>query len=111
MVEQQWVMRGAEKAAFAPGDETIRTLDAVLEQAAFAIDTPGGLSSYAKGADGNFHVVQLVERHAGRQKPLAEVADLIRNFLRLQKLSEKSEALRQKAKIEQFPERLQSVSP
>lgn len=106
---EQWVMRGAEKATFAPNDEAVRALDPVLEQGAFAIDKPGGISSYLKGADGNFHIFQLVERQDGREKPLAEVADPVRNLLRLQKLSEKSDALRKNAKVNTFAERLSNV--
>ncbi|MBI3083222.1 MAG: peptidyl-prolyl cis-trans isomerase [Candidatus Omnitrophica bacterium] len=107
---EQWVMRGAEKATFvASTDESVRALDPVLEQGAFAIDKVGGISSYLKGADGNFHIFQLVERQDGREKPLAEVADPIRNLLRLQKLSEKSDALRKNAKIDTFVERLSNV--
>ncbi len=106
----KWVMRSGEKAAFAPTDDTVRDLkDTTLEQAAFAIDKVGGVSSYVKGADGNYHVFQLVERKAGRERPLIEVSDNIRNFLRLQKLAEKTEALRKNAQIEQFPEVLKSV--
>lgn len=107
---EQWVMRSGEKAAFAPTETSVRDLkEPVLEQAAFAIDQVGGVSSYVKGADGNYHVFQLVERKAGRQKPLLEVADNIRNFLRLQKLSQLTEELRTKAQIERFPERLADV--
>ena len=109
MVDRQWVMRGAEKSAFAPDDDTVRALDPVLEQAAFAIDTPGKASSYVKGADGNVHIFQLVERTEGRQRPLTEIADRIRDFLRLQKLSEKNEELKRKAKVETFGERLMNV--
>jgi parvulin-like peptidyl-prolyl isomerase len=109
---EQWVMRSEEKATFAPADLQVRDLrDPVLEQAAFAIDQVGGMSSYVKGADGNFHVFQLVERRPGRQRLLVEVSDNIRNFLRLQKLSDLTEELRTKAKgtSDQFPERLQGV--
>jgi len=107
---EKWVMRSGEKAAFAPTDDTVRDLkDATLEQAAFAIDKVGGVSSYVKGADGNYHIFQLVERKAGRERPLLEVSDNIRNFLRLQKLAEKTEELRKNAQIEQFPEVLKNV--
>ena len=105
----QWVMRGTAKATFAPNEPRIRTLDPVLEQAAFAIDKADGISSYVKGADNHYHIFQLVERKAERQKPLTEVADSIRNFLQLQRLSKNSEALRTKAKVETFPERLTTV--
>ncbi len=106
----QWVMRSAEKAAYAPSDEKVRALlDPTLEQAAFAIDKAGGVSSYVKGADGNFHVFQLLERKAGRQRPLLEVADNIRDFLRLQKLAQKSDELRKKARVELIEDRLKEV--
>ena len=105
----QWVMRGAEKATFAPNDDRVRSLDPALEQAAFAIDKVGGVSSYVNGPDGNFHVFQLVERKEGRQRPLAEVSDNIRNFLRLQTLSRKGDELKKKAKVEVFQERLANV--
>jgi len=108
---EQWVMRGNDKAVFAASDAAIRSLDPVLEQAAFAIDKVGSVSNYVKGADGAFHIFQLAERKDGRQKPLTDVSDNIRNFLILQKLSEKSDGLRKKAgtKVETFPERLSAV--
>ena len=108
MVDQQWIVRGAAITA-AQEEDTVRRLDPALEQAAFAIDKPGGISSYVKGMDDHFHIFQLVEREPSRQKPLTEVADVIRNYLELQKLSEKSKALRDKAKVESFPERLTAV--
>ncbi len=108
MVDQQWIVRGAAITA-AREENNVRRLDPVLEQAAFAIDKPGGVSSYVKGMDNHFHIFQLVERQPSRQKPLTEVADVIRNYLELQKLSEKSKALRNKAKVESFPDRLTGV--
>jgi len=106
----EWVMRSAEKAAFAAVDETVRDLaDPTLEQAAFAVDKTGGVSSYVKGADGNFHIFQLVERKPGRERPLLEVADNIRNFLRLQKLAESTKELENKARIERYTEILKEV--
>lgn len=106
---EQWVMRAAEKATFAPADDRVRALDPALEQAAFAIDKVGGVSSYVKGPDGHLYVFQLVERSEGRQRPLTEVSDNIRNFLRLQQLSQKGDELKKKAKIETFDERLANV--
>jgi len=104
---EQWVLRSADKAAFAPGNDRLRDVrDPTLEQAAFAIDKVGGTSTYVKGADGNYHIFQLVERKAGRQRPLVEVADNIHNFLQVQKIAELSNALRGKAQVELFPERL-----
>ena len=104
---QQWVLRSADKAAFAPGNDRLRDVrDPTLEQAAFAVDKVGGTSTYVKGADGNYHIFQLVERKAGRQRPLVEVSDNIRNFLQVQKIAELSNELRGKAHVELFPERL-----
>lgn len=108
---EQWVMRSTEKAVFAPNDEAVRDLrDPALEQAAFAIDKVGGTSSYVKGADGNSHVFQLVEKKPGRQRALVEVQDNIRNFLQLQKLNEATKALDTKAKIERSLEHLKQVT-
>lgn len=104
---EQWVLRSADKAAFAPGNDRLRDLrDPTLEQAAFAVDKAGGTSTYVKGADGNYHIFQLVERKAGRQRPLVDVADNIHNFLQVQKIAELSNALRGKAHVDLFPERL-----
>ena len=106
----QWVLRSNEKAAFAPNNDKVRDLrDPVLEQAAFAIDKIGGTSSYVKGADSNYHIFQLVERKPGRQRPLVEVSDNIRNFLQLRKIEQATEELKTKAKIERAPENLKSV--
>ena len=63
-----------------------------------------------KGPDNRFHVFQLVERKAERQRPLTEVWDQIKNYLIVQKLQGALEDLRTQAKIERFPERLQSVT-
>ncbi len=110
-LSDQWVMRSAERAALAAADPSIRELrDPVLEQAAFAIDKVGGVSSYVKGADGNYHIFQLVERQPGRQKTLLEVADNIRNYLRLQHVAEATEQLKTKAKIDRFDERLGGIT-
>ena len=107
----KWVMRSGDKAVFAPNNDSVRDLrDPVLEQAAFAIDKTQGVSSYVKGADGNDHIFQLLERQPGRQRPLVEVSDNIRNFLRLQKLNSMTEGLRTKAHVERFPERVKGVS-
>lgn len=108
---EQWVMRSGDKAVFAPNTDAIRDLrDPMVEQAAFAIDKPLAVSSYVKGADGNYHIFQLIERQAGRQRPLVEVTDNIRNFLRLQKLNGLTDELRTKATVERFPERLKGLS-
>ena len=106
----QWVMRSAEKAVRARGDESIREFrDPALEQAAFAIAQSGGLSSYVKGADGNFHIFQLIERKPGRQMSQLEVADNIKTMLRLERLNKLSSELEKHGKVERFPERLSGV--
>lgn len=106
----QWVMRAADKAARARGDDSIRELrDPALEQAAFAVDQTGGLSSYVKGADGNFHIFQLIERRPARQRSQLEVADDIKTMLRLERLNKLSGELEHKGKVEKFPERLSGV--
>ncbi len=106
----QWVLRSNEKAVFAPNNDKVRDLrDPVLEQAAFAIDKVGGTSSYVKGADGNYHIFQSAERKPGRQRPLLEVTDNIRNFLQLRKIEQATEELKTKAKLERSPENLKTV--
>lgn len=106
----QWVLRTNEKAVFAPNNDKVRDLrDPVLEQAAFAIDKVGGMSSYVKGADGNYHIFQLAERKPGRQRPLLDVTDNIRNFLQLRKIEQATEELKTKAKLERSPENLKTV--
>lgn len=109
-LSQQWVMRSAEKAAFAPTNPQVRDLrDPALEQAAFAISTSGGLSSIVKGPDGHFHIFQLIERKEGRQRPFSEVSDNIRSFLQVQRLTKMTEELKTKAKIDRFPDRLAGI--
>jgi peptidyl-prolyl cis-trans isomerase C len=109
------VMRAAEKAFMYPTDADataagVTSLDPALEAAAFAIDQVNGLSNYVKGSDNRFHIFQLVEREEERQRPLSEVWDQIKNFLLAQQLQQRVEALRAKAEIERFPERLEGVT-
>ena len=107
----KWVLRSVEKAAFAPGDDTVRELvDPALEQAAFAIEKAGGLSHYVKGGDGRYHIFQLVTRETGTEQPLAEVHDWIKAQLQLERIGTLTEELRTKAAIERFPDRLEGVS-
>ena len=111
----QWVMRANEKAFRFPTEADaaaagVTSLDPVLEAAAFAIDRVNGLSSYVKGPDSQYHIFQLVERKEGRQRPISEVWDQIKNFLLIQKLQGAVDELNRKAKIERFAERLQEVS-
>ena len=111
----KWVMRAQEKAFVFPSEADAETagvisLDPALEAAAFAVDQVNGLSSYVKGADNRYHLFQLVERQAEKQRTLTDVWDQIKNYLLVQKLQNSLEELRTQAKIERFPERLQSVS-
>jgi hypothetical protein len=48
-------------------------------------------------------------RQPGRQKSLVEVADQIRAFLPVQKISEKSDTLQRKARVELLSEHLAEV--
>jgi len=108
---EQWVMHNAEKKAYAPNDETVRALeDQVLEQAAFAIDKQGGVSSYVKGAGGKYHIFQLADLKAGGQQELTDIVrENIRQLLLQQQLDKKSEDLRAAAKIETFDDRLTDI--
>ncbi len=107
----KWVLRSGEKAAFAPDDATVREfVDQALEQAVFGIEKEGGLSHYVKGGDGRYHIFQLVKREPGRQRELVDVSDGIRAHLQYQKLGELTDALRAKAAIEPFPERLGAIA-
>jgi len=110
-----WVMRANEKAFLYPSETEaknagVMSLDPTLEAAAFAIDQTQGLSNYVKGSDNRYHIFQLTERQEVRQRPLAEVYDMIKNYLLVQKLQQSVDALNKKAKIERFPERLESVT-
>ena len=110
-----WVMRTNDKALLY-ADETeaeaagVTSLDPALEAAAFAIDQVNGLSSYVKGADGRYHIFQLVERQAERQRPFEELQEDIRSFLLVQKLQQAVDELIRKAAVERFPERLEGVA-
>jgi hypothetical protein len=112
---QDWVMKANEKAvefgseadAKAAG---VTSLDPVLEAAAFAIDQVNGLSNYVKGSDNRFHIFQLVQRQAERQRLLSELSDQIRNFLLAQKLQRAVDELSGKVKIDRFPELLHDIS-
>ena len=111
----KWVMRTQEKAFVFPSEADaeaagIMSLDPGLEAAAFAIDQVNGLSSYVKGADNRYHLFQLVERQAEKQRTLTDVWDQIKNYLLVQKLQAALEELRTQAKIERFPERLHGVT-
>jgi peptidyl-prolyl cis-trans isomerase C len=110
-----WVMRTNEKTFLYRADADaaaadVTSLDPSLEAAAFAIDQVAALSSYVKGSDNRFHIFQLVERDQERTRPLNEVWDQIKNFLLLQTMQRELDALKQRAKVETFPERLATVT-
>lgn len=110
------VMRANDKALFfaAEADAAaagVTSLDPVLEAAAFAIDKVNGFSNYVTGADGRYHIFQLVTRQEERQREKSDVWDAIKNFLQTQQLQQAVEALRGKASIERFTERLESLAP
>lgn len=110
----EWVMRANEKRFLYSSDADaaaagVINLDESLEAAAFAIDKENGLSNYVKGSDGKYHVFQLVKKEDSRQRMLSEVRDGIKNFLLAQKLQQSMNELTAKAKIQKYPERLESV--
>jgi hypothetical protein len=108
-------MRANEKAFVFQSDAEaaaaqVTSLESALEAAAFAIDKVSGMSSYVKGSDNRYHIFQLAEREQDRVRPLNEVWDQIKQFLLVQKLQHELEALRSRAKLETFPERLGAVT-
>lgn len=109
-----WVMRANEKLYMYPGEAEakaagVTSLDPALEAAAFAIDHVSGFSNYVKGPDNRYHIFQLTELKEARQRPSSELWDGIKNFLLAQKLQDAIGELRTKAKLEEFPERLQGI--
>ena len=108
---EKWVMRADDRATFAPDDSSIQSLDPVLEQAAFAIDQDGGISSYVKGPDGRYAIFQRVERKPPVYQSLTDVWDDIRTLLLVQKLNQAAEQLQAQAQIERFEERLEGLGP
>lgn len=106
---EQWIARAGEQDQAKPGDAARTLLDDRLEKAAFAIDTKGALSTIVKGADNAYNVFQLVDRRPRQDQPFSEVADRITTLLRDGKLKEKMKALKEKAAIETFAERLATV--
>ena len=108
------VMRTDQKAFLFASDADAKasgviSLDPTLEAAAFAIDKVNSLSNYVKGADSQYHIFQLVEAQAEKQRALNEVWDQVKLILMNQKVQTALEELRKKAKIEQFQERLSLV--
>ncbi len=111
----KWVMRRQDAASvFRTVDEAaaagITVVDPALENAVFAIDEVNGLSSHAKGSDGNYHVFQLVGRQEGKMRELSQVSDNIKAFLTIQKVQEAILALKNDAAIERHTDRLAEVT-
>lgn len=110
----EWVMKANEKRFIYPSDADaaaagVISLDESLEAAAFAVDKENGLSNYVKGSDGKFHIFQLAKKEDARQRMLSEVRDGIKNFLLAQKLQQSINDLTAKAKVQKYPERLESI--
>jgi len=113
---EPWIMRADDKVFLYGSDQDaeadgVISLDPALEAAAFAIDQVNNYSSYVKGADGRFHIFQLIERQDEIQQAISDVWDNIKTFLQAQKLQEALEQLKQSATIQRSPERLAGVSP
>ena len=79
-----------------------------LEPVAFALEK-GQVSQPVKGPDGQFYLIELEDRKAAKQQAELDVHDAIKDLLTMQNMQQKLEQLREKAKIERFPERLQAV--
>ncbi len=107
--DRRYGLEGADERAKADG--VMSLLDPAQEAAAFAIDHEKGLSNYVKGADGRYHIFQLVKLQPERQMPPEEVRDWIRTTLLTQKLQDAMKDLRSKATVQEFPERLQGLAP
>jgi hypothetical protein len=110
-----WVMRRADRLRrFADEAEAqaaqVSSLEEALETAAFAVDRVDGISLPVKGADGKYHVFQLVERQESRQRPLTEVYDGIKNHLLTQQLAASLADLEKQTTIKRYEERLSTVA-
>ena len=110
-----WIVRASEKTSLYGSDAEataagVISLDPVLEAAVFAIDRPGGFSNYVKGADNRFHLFQLVEREAERQRPLTEVYEQVKSYKVREKLQQAVADLEKHAKVERFPEHWDAVT-
>ena len=79
-----------------------------LEPIVFALEIHQ-ISQPVKGPDGRYYIVEVEERKPARQQTELEVHDTIKDFLTVQKIQREVEQLRDKAKMEQFPEHLGNV--
>jgi peptidyl-prolyl cis-trans isomerase C len=84
---------------FVPKGQTVPA----FEQAAFALTKPGQMSTVVESPFG-FHIIKLIAHRDGRTVPLPEVKTQIEQFLRQQKMQEKTaayvEQLKKKGKVE-----------
>lgn len=105
-----WHLRALDKERLTlmGGAPTEEVFFPQLEPVAFALEI-GQVSQPVKGPDGQFYVVQLEERKPSRQQPEVEVHDAIKELLTVQNMQEQLDALRAKAQVERFPERLEGV--
>ncbi len=84
---------------FVPKGQTVPP----FEQAAFALTKPGQLSGVVESPFG-FHIIKMIAHRDGRTVPLQEVKPQVGQFLRQQKMQEKTaayvEQLKGKGKVE-----------
>lgn len=82
--------------------EKVLQMAAPLQIAVVSLE-PGGLSNVVKGAEG-FYILKLEEKKGGKEKPISEAWDYIKEGLTMvkqgEKIQEHIESLRQKANIE-----------